>query len=60
MKLIIYPVIAAVLFFASAATASPASGNIDTNIVERRSSDPIQLGSWHGVTKADVPASREG
>jgi len=28
--------------------------------VERRSPDPIELGHWHGVTEANVPASREG
>lgn len=58
MKFIIYPVIATALFFASAATASPVpGGEIGATTVEGRSPE---LGHWHGVTEANVPASREG
>jgi len=61
MKFIIYPVVATLLFFASAATASPVpEGENGATTVERRSPDPIELGHWHGVTEANVPASREG
>lgn len=62
MKFILYPVIATVLFFASAAIASPTTDQWNgATTAERRSSDSnLNLGHWHGVTEANVPATREG